>query len=102
VAFLARNDGVFSEKRKMREIVIVGDLLPPSRFVVALLAIGAELALMRVVLLVAGYAGSPGLVTVKIAGVAGFAAHARMGVVQREFRLRMIEANGFPLRSLMA
>ena len=80
MALLARNDGVFSEQRKTREIVIVGDLLAPGVFVVALLAVLAELALMRVVLLVAGDAGRPELVLVQIARVAGLAAsgaHAR-------------------------
>ena len=82
MALLARDDGVFSKQRKMREVVIVGDLLAPGVLIVALLAVLAELAFMRIVLLVAGDARGPELVVIEIAGVTGLAlagAHARRG-----------------------
>ena len=102
MALLARNDGVFSKKRKMREIVIVGDLLAPSVFIVALLAVLAQLALMCIVLLVAGDAGGSELVVIEIAGVASLALQGRMGAVEREFGLRVIEVDGLPLRAVVA
>ena len=78
MALLARNDGVFTKQRKMREVVIVGDLFAPGILVVALLAVLAELAFMGIVLLVAGDARGPKLVVIEIAGMAGFAAQAYM------------------------
>jgi len=78
VALLARNDGVFTKQRKMREVVIVGDLFAPGVLIVALLAVLAELAFMGIVLLVAGDARGPKLVVIKIAGMTGFAAQAYM------------------------
>ncbi len=61
MALLAGNDGVLSEQRKMRKVVIVGNLFAPGVFVVALLAVLAELSLMGIVLLVAGDAGGSSL-----------------------------------------
>ena len=91
MALLARNDGVLSEQWKMREVVVVGNLLAPGALVVTLQAVLAELALMRVVFLVACDAGCPELVLVEVARVTGLALQGRMGAAEREFGLRMVE-----------
>ncbi len=57
VAFLTGHETMVTDQRETRQIVIEGDLLPPASLVVTLLAVRAELAAMRIILLMAGYAG---------------------------------------------
>ena len=53
VAFLARHHRMQSDERKSRQIMVEGDLLSPARLLVALLAIAAQLALVRIILAMA-------------------------------------------------
>ena len=54
MAFFARYCRVQSDQRKSRQVMVEGDLLSPARFLVALLAIATELALVRVILAMTG------------------------------------------------
>jgi hypothetical protein len=54
MAFLARHHGMQPDKRKPRQIMVEGNLLPPPRLLVALLAGTAQLALVRVILAMTG------------------------------------------------
>ncbi len=85
MAFFAGHDGVLSEQREAREIVIVGHLFAPGGLVMALLAVHPELAFVRVVFLVAGNAGCSKLVAVEIASMAALAFDTRMRAVKRKF-----------------
>ena len=103
VAFLARDDRVLPEQREAGQIVIERDLLAPGILVVALLAVGPELAFVSVVLFVARDAGRCELIAIEIAFVAAIAADARMFAPQRELGLpRMIEPDRFPFLGLVA
>ncbi len=103
MALLARDYGVLAEQREAREIVIIRHLLTPGILVVALLAVGAKLAFMGVILLMAGDASGCQLIPVEVAFVAAFAADARMLPSQRELCLpRMVEADCFPFIGLVA
>ncbi len=94
VALFAGHNRVPAQKRKAREIMIEGHLLSPRGFVVTLLAVLAELPLMRVVLLMTGDAGGPELVTVEFAGVAAIAFNGGVSASQRKLgRAVMIEAD---------
>jgi hypothetical protein len=103
MAFLARNDRMFPKQRKTCEVVIERDLLAPRILVMALLAVGPELAFVSVILLVARNTGGCELIAVEIASMAAIAANARMPAAQRELGLpRMIEPDRFPFLGLVA
>lgn len=57
VTRLARRSGVQSQKREASYVMIEDNIAAPSIFLVTLLAVGAELALMGVVVTMAGNAG---------------------------------------------
>src|SRR5262245_61365846 len=67
VAFLAWDDGVTSDQREPRDVMIEGDLPSPPGFLVALLAARAKLGFVGIILLVAGDAGHCELVAIKVA-----------------------------------
>lgn len=98
VAFLARHNGVAPDEREACDIVIEGHLPAPAGLFVALLAAGAQLRLMRVILLVAGDAGCCELVAIKVAGVTGIAFDLGVLSAQRELgHAVVIELHGLPL-----
>ena len=70
MAILAGDHRMQANQRKAGQIVVEGDLLPPACFIVALLALCAELSGMRIIFLVAGHASRAQLVTVDLACVA--------------------------------
>ena len=53
MAFLARNHGVTADQREARDVMVEGNFLTPAGLRMALLATGAELPFVRIVLLVA-------------------------------------------------
>lgn len=57
MTFFARQNGMPSDQRESRDVVIEGHFLTPTRFPVALLAAAAELTFVGIVLLVTGQAG---------------------------------------------
>ena len=87
MALLARDDGMLAEQGKAAQIVIERDLLTPGSLIVALLAVGPELAFVGVILFVARDTGSCELIAVEIAFVAAIAADACVLATQREFGL---------------
>jgi len=98
VAFLAGDDGVTADERESRDVVIEGHLPAPAGFLVALLAAGAELGFVGVILLVAGDAGRRELVAIEIAGVTGIAFDLRVFPSQRELgHSVVIEFDRLPL-----
>ena len=97
MTFLAGYDGVTSDQREPGDIMIERCRFPPAGFSVTLLAATSKLALVLVVLLMAGHAGRCQLVAVEIPGMTEIAFDLRMCGSQRVFRLVMIEMDGFPL-----
>ena len=90
MASLARHRGVKPNQGKTREVVVEGDFLAPSRFIVARLALCAELAFVRIVLLVTGGTTGRELVSVDIARVAAIAQDLPVLAAKREFRFRVV------------
>lgn len=98
MAFLAGHDGVATDQRKSRDLVIESDRPAPARLVVALLAPGSELTLVAVILTVTGHTVGCQLVTIEIARVAGIAFDLGMRGSKREFGLlAVVEADRTPL-----
>lgn len=92
-----------ANQRKPRDIVVEYDLPAPASFAVALLAAVAELALMRLILLVARQTGRRQFVSIEIAGMACVAFDFDVGTSKRKLRhLVMVETYGLPLRGGMA
>jgi hypothetical protein len=94
MAVLARYDGVAPDQWELRNIVVERGYAAPTDLTVTLLAAGAKLALVAIVLLVAGYAGRRQLVAIEIASVAGITFD--LGVSSSEWKFRrlvVIEAN---------
>jgi hypothetical protein len=54
MAFFAGYHRVQSNQRELRQIMVEDDLLSPARFLVTLPAVATELALVRVILAMAG------------------------------------------------
>ncbi len=102
VTFLARHDGVPSNQRKSRDVVIEERYAAPIVLAVAPLAAGAELAFMPVILAVAGDACCRELVAIKVARVAGIALDLGMCGPQRKFGLVVIEENRGPFILVVA
>src|SRR5215469_992518 len=102
MALLTGHDRVAPDQRKPRDVVIERSDAPPARRAMALLAAGAELALVLVILAMARHAGRPQLVAVDVAGVARIAFDLRVRGAQREFRLVVIEVDCGPLVLIVA
>jgi len=97
MTFLTGHDGVPTDQRKTRQVVIEGNYAAPARLSVALLAAAAELTFVPVILAVAGHTGRRQLVAIEIAGVAGVALDVRMRGSQRKLgRLAVVEADRVP------
>lgn len=96
VAFLACHHSVPSDQRKSRHIVIEGRYVTPIVLAVTLLATNAELAVMPIILAVAGDACCRELVAMEIARVARIAFHLSMCSPQRKFGLVVIEKDRGP------
>ena len=86
VAAFARYDGVASNQRELRDIVVERGYAAPSDFTVTLLAAGAKLALVAIILLVTRYTGRRQLVAIEIAGVACIAFDFGVGASEWKFR----------------
>jgi hypothetical protein len=86
VAALARYDGVASDQWELRDIVVERGYAAPSDFTVTLLAAGAKLALVAIILLVTRYTGRRQLVAIEIAGVACIAFDFGVGASEWKFR----------------
>ena len=103
MAFLAGHDGVSTDQRKTRHVVIEGHYAAPARLSVTLLATATELTFVPVILAVAGHTGRRQLVAIEIAGVAGIALDVRMCGSQRKLgRLAVVEADRVPLALVVA
>src|SRR5579863_6560065 len=85
-----RHGGVLSNQRETRQVVIKGSRSPPRCFGMALLAFGAELSFMPVVLAVAGDAGGHELVAIEVACMAIVAFDRRMRALQRVLRVLVV------------
>jgi hypothetical protein len=79
-----------AHQREMRQFMIEGNLFPPTVFIVASLAVGAELAFMRVMLFVAGNTSCGELVLFDVGRVAGFAFGLSMCSTTGKFRLLIV------------
>jgi hypothetical protein len=98
VAFFAGCDDMAPDQGKPREVVVKGSDAAPGTLAVALLTAGAELAVMAVILAMAGHARRRQFVAIEIADVTSVALYLRMGVPEREFCvLVMIETDRRPL-----
>jgi hypothetical protein len=97
MTLFAGHDRMQPDQRKARDIVVEGDFLAPTRFVVTLLAFASKLACMRIVLLVARGTHHAELVAVETAGMARLALDLRVAATQGKARcLGVIESNRFP------
>jgi len=78
MAFLARHHSMTPDQRKSGDVMIEGLYLTPVGLAVTLLAAGAKLPLVPIVLAVTGHAGRRQLVAIEIAGVARIALNLRV------------------------
>jgi hypothetical protein len=85
-----------SDERKARQIMIECERFVPVRVAMTLLAAGAQLTFVRVILLVTRHAARRQLIAVEIFGVAGIAFGRGMAAAQWKFRLVVIEEHGLP------
>lgn len=90
VTLLAGHEAMQTYQRKMGQIVIEIDLLPPAGLIMTCLTLGSQLPLMRVVLCVAGGAGRRQLVAIEVALVAGTAFNLPMSAAERKLRLPVV------------
>jgi hypothetical protein len=98
MALLARHCGMTSNQWKSRDVVIKGDLLPPTCVLVTLLTSRTQLSLVRIVFFVARNARHAQFVTVEITDVAGIA--LRRGVKTAKWKFSefvVIELDDRPL-----
>jgi hypothetical protein len=103
MAFLAWHDGVATDQRKSRNVVIEGRHTAPIVFAVTSLATIAKLTVVPIVLAVTGNAGRPQLVAIKIASMARVTLYFCMGASEWKFRcFIMVEANRAPLVLIVA
>src|SRR5215469_5131966 len=103
MAFLTGHDGVATDQRKSRDVMVERDYATPPRLAVALLAPGAELTLVPVILAMTGGTGRCQLVAIEIARVAVIAFDLGMRASQRELRrLAMIETERAPFAFVVA
>lgn len=102
VAFFARHCGVEADKRKTAEVVIEGDFLAPSCFIVTAFATLTKLAAMGIVFLVTSDAGRRQLFAIEITPVACIAFYFLVPTPQWEFRrFGVVKADGGPLLGRM-
>src|SRR5581483_3679839 len=97
MAFLAGYHGVQSYQRKPRQIMVESDFLAPAGFLVALRAVGAQLALVSIILAVTGHARRRQFVSIEVAGVTALAGDIGVAAAQgKPRRLVVVEANHGP------
>lgn len=97
MTLFTRHSGVQTDQRELGHVVIERDFLSPTRFIVAGLALRAELAFVRIVALVASDACGGELILIKVTLMAAIAFDGFVRVAQRELGvLVVIEADGFP------
>ena len=103
MASFAGNYGMQSDQWKAGQIMVEGDFLTPARFLVALPAIAAQLAMVSIVLAVAGDTRHGQLVAIEVARVAALAGDRRVTAAQRKpGRLVVVEVDRRPLCRRMA
>jgi hypothetical protein len=103
MAFLACHDGVVSDQRKSRDIMIEGHYAAPIVLAMASLAANTKLTVVRIIGAMAGHTRGRQLVAIEITGVARIAFGFCMGGPEREFRvLIVIKADRGPLVLLVA
>src|ERR1700757_2188314 len=103
MAFLACDDGVASEQRKSRYVMVEGCYAAPIVLAMTALAANAKLPVVSVILAMARHAGCCQLVAIEIACVARIALDFRMGGPEREFRVLIVtKADRRPLLLLVA
>ena len=90
-----------ADQRKARQFVIERQVPSPIRIVVASFTSLTQLALVRIVLAMAGDASCCELVAVEISGMAGVAFDLDVCTPQRKFGLVMIEMVCLPLALVM-
>jgi len=90
--------GMAADKRKACQVMIEKHILPPFAFIVAALTAIAQLALVRVILFVAGDAAGTQFNPEWVRLVAGLAFYLPVRSAQREFGIAgMVEVHPFPL-----
>jgi len=103
MAFLACHDGVVSDQRKSRDVMIEGCGTAPIVLAMASLAANAKLTVVRIIGAMAGHACRRQLVAIESTAVACVALDFCMGGPEREFRvLIVIKADRGPLVLLVA
>ena len=103
MAFLARHNGVKSDQRKSRDIMIERRRATPTILPMASLAAIAQLTVMPIIFPMTGYAGGRQLIAVERSGVAGCALYLGMRRSQRKFRrLGVIESDRRPFALVVA
>ena len=103
VTDLAKHKAMQTDQRKAGLVMIEINLLPPAALIVAGIAFGALLALMRIVLFVAGEAGRRQLLAIKVPLVARVTLGLRMLAQEGELRLPvMVEMDDVPFLRTMA
>ena len=103
MASFAGDHGMQSDQWKAGQIMVEGDLLAPTRFSVTLSAIAAQLAMVSIVLAMAGNTRHRQLVAIEVSRVAALAGNRRVTAAQRKFGRRVVvEADRRPLCRRMA
>src|SRR5215475_1066728 len=102
VAAFAGHGGVQSDQGEMGQVVVEGHCLAPTGLLVTGLAGRPKLALVRVVLAMAGDASGRQPVAPGIGGVAALAGELGVAAAQGEPRLVVVEADIGPLAGRMA
>src|SRR5262245_2609711 len=103
MAGLAGDGGVQTDEGKARQVMVKGHRLTPARLLVTGLAGGPELALVGIVLAVAGGAVGGEPLAAGVAGVAAFAGELGVAPAQgKPRRLVVVEADGCPFGGRMA
>src|SRR4029453_5506720 len=98
MAGLAGDGGVQTNEGKARQVMVKAHPLAPARLLVAALAGRPELALVGIILAVAGGAVGGQPVAPGIAGVAAFTGELGMTAAQgKPRRLFVVEEDGLPL-----
>jgi len=103
MAFLACHDGVVSDQRKSRDVMIEGCGTAPIVLAMASLAANAKLTVVRIIGAMAGHTCRRQLVAIEITGVARLALDLCMGGPEWELRVLIVtKADRGPLVLLVA
>jgi hypothetical protein len=103
MAVFARHNGMESDQRKSRHIMVEELRAAPAILSMTPLATISKQARMPIIFAMTGHAGRRQLVLIEIAGMAAIASYLRMRGLQRKFRcLAVIESDFGPLGVIVA